>query len=159
MIEIPEVLRTVKTRPLFVLRLDVKPMIKIGETPSANRRVGVVPGGSFEGERLSGIVLDGGSDWQDVRKDGSTTLDVRLILKTNDHVVIGMSYRGVRYGPAEIIQKIDAGEVVDPASYYFRTNPLFETGSEKYSWLNRIVTIGIGHRMSTGPVYSIFEIL
>jgi hypothetical protein len=70
-----------------------------------------------------------------------------------------MSYRGVRYGPAEIIQKIDAGEVVDPASYYFRTNPLFETGSEKYSWLNRIVTIGIGHRMSTGPVYSIFEIL
>jgi Protein of unknown function (DUF3237) len=49
--------------------------------------------------------------------------------------------------------------VVDPAAYYFRTNPLFETASPKYDWLNRIVSIGIGHRPAGGPVYSVFEIL
>jgi hypothetical protein len=31
-------------------------------------------GAGFEGERLSGEVLDGGSDWQTVRPDGATTL-------------------------------------------------------------------------------------
>jgi Protein of unknown function (DUF3237) len=38
-------------------------------------------------------VLDGGSDWQSVRADGSTLLDVRLILKTDDGVLIAMFYR------------------------------------------------------------------
>jgi hypothetical protein len=60
----------------------------------------VVPSGSFEGERLSGEVLGGGSDWQSVRTDGSTTLDVRLVLKTEDGALVGMTYRGMRYGPA-----------------------------------------------------------
>ncbi|GAA4629866.1 hypothetical protein GCM10023196_052940 [Actinoallomurus vinaceus] len=33
---------------------------------------------------------------------------------------------------------------VDPAHYYFRTNPLFETGAEPYAWLNDIVCVGSG---------------
>ena len=47
--------------------------------------------------------------------------------------------------------------MVDPASYYFRINPLFETAAEKYDWINRI--IAIGHRLAGGPVYSVFEVL
>jgi Protein of unknown function (DUF3237) len=74
---LPEVLRSVRTRPLFVMRLDVRPLLIVGATPASYRRIGVVPGGSFEGERLSGEVLDGGSDWQSVRNDGATTLNVR----------------------------------------------------------------------------------
>ena len=31
------------------------------------------------------------------------------------------------------------GEAVPPADYYFRTTPYFETSSEKYAWLNKIV--------------------
>ena len=61
--DLPEALKSVRTRPLFVMRLDVRKLLIIGPTPNAYRRIGVVPGGSFEGERLSGEVLDGGSDW------------------------------------------------------------------------------------------------
>jgi len=57
------------------------------------------------------------------------------------------------------MDKIDKGEAVDPSSYYFRINPLFETAAEKYDWLNRVVAVGIGHRRADGPVYSIFEVL
>ena len=96
--DIPDVLRSVRTRPLFVMRLDVR-MLVPGPTPAGFRRIGVVPGGAFEGERLSGIVLDGGSDWQIVRGDGSTTLNVRLVLRTQDDALITMSYQGVRHGP------------------------------------------------------------
>lgn len=56
-------------------------------------------------------------------------------------------------------EKLEKGETVDPYSYYFRTNPMFETSAPKYDWMSRIVAIGTGHRMPDGPIYSIFEVL
>ena len=140
-------------------RLDVRKLQIVGAAPGAYRRIGVVPGGSFEGERLSGEVLDGGNDWQTVRTDGATTLNARLVLKTKDEALIGMTYRGIRYGPPDVVARIEKGEVVDPTSYYFRINPLFETANANYDWLNRVVAIGIGHRRADGPIYSVFEVL
>jgi hypothetical protein len=156
---LPDTLHKVQTRPLFVMRLDVRPLQIIGATPGAYRRVGVVPSGVFEGEHLSGQVLDGGVDWQTVRNDGSTTLDVRLVLKTFDGALIGMTYRGIRHGPPDIIGRLEKGETVDPDEYYFRVAPLFETAATQYAWLNNVVAAGIGHRPADGHVYcSIFEV-
>ncbi len=157
--DLPEFMKNVRTKPMFAMRLDVRPMLIVGATPGAYRRVGVVTGGSFAGERLSGAVLDGSSDWQTVRNDGSTTLNVRLVLRTEDGALIGMTYQGLRHGPADIIARIEKGEVVDPASYYFRINPLFESEAMKYDWINRVIAVGIGHRFADGPVYSVFEVL
>jgi hypothetical protein len=157
--DLPEALRTVRTRPLFVMRLEVRKLQIVGPTPGAFRRIGVVPGGAFEGERLSGTVLEGGSDWQAVRSDGATTLNVRLVLKTHDGALIGMTYQGVRHGPPDVIARLEQGEVVDPESYYFRINPLFETSATQYDWINRIVAVGSGHRLADGPIYSVFELL
>ena len=157
--DLPDVLRTLRTHPLFVMRLKVRKLQIVGTTPDGYRRVGVVPGGSFEGGRLAGEVLDGGNDWQTVRPDGATTLNVRLVLKTKDEALIGMTYHAIRYGPPDVVASIERGEVVDPKSYYFRLNPLFETANASYDWLNRIVAIGIGHRVANGPIYSIFEVL
>jgi uncharacterized protein DUF3237 len=156
---LPEVLKTLRTQPLFVMRLDVRKLQIVGATPGAYRRIGVVPGGSFEGERLSGEVLDGGNDWQTVRTDGATTLNARLVLETKDEALISMNYRGIRYGPPDVVARIEKGEVVDPTSYYFRINPLFETAAANYDWINRVVAVGIGHRRADGPIYSIFEVL
>lgn len=152
-------LASIRVRPLFVMRLAVKPIVRIGATPGVNRRVGIVTGGSFQGERLSGSVQDGGADWQDVHADGTTALDVRLILQTEDGALIGMRYTGVRAGPPEVLAKIDQGQAVDPAAYYLRTAARFETASEPYAWLNRIIAVGAGHREPGGPVYSLFEVL
>jgi hypothetical protein len=156
---LPDTLREVRTRPLFVVRLDVRPLQVVGATPGAYRRVGVVPSGVFEGERLSGRVLDGGADWQKVRSDGSTALDVRLVLETFDDALIGMTYRGIRHGSPDVIARVEKGEAVDPGDYYFRIAPLFETAATQYAWLNNVVAIGIGHRRGDGAVYSIFEVL
>jgi hypothetical protein len=141
------------------MRLDVRKILDLGETPTTTRRIGVVFGGQFEGERLSGEVLDGGSDWLSVRPDGSTLLDVRLNLKTDDGELIAMTYKGLRHGPREVIERLEKGETVDPASYYFRISPMFETASQKYGWLNRVLSVGIGQRFADGPVYNLFELL
>jgi Protein of unknown function (DUF3237) len=155
---LPDVLASVRTRPLFIMRLDVQPYQIIGGPDGAFRRVGVVPGGIFEGERLSGKVLPGGNDWQTVRSDGSTLLDVKLVLETTDGALIGMTYKGIRRGPAEVIDRVNRGEDVDPAKYYFRTNPVFETASS-YSWINGILAVGAGYRTPAGVIYSLFEVL
>jgi Protein of unknown function (DUF3237) len=51
------------------------------------------------------------------------------------------------------------GEEVDPADYYFRITPRFETAVPRYDWMNRIVAVGVGDRKPGGPIYSIFEVL
>ncbi len=154
---LPDTLAGVKTRPLFVMRLSSRMQV-IGPTPGYVRRVGAIFGGAFEGERLKGGVLDSGNDWQTVRSDGAVTLDVRLVLKTDDEA-IGMTYRGIRHGPPDVLARIDRGEAVDPATYYFRIAAFFETAAPKYDWLNRLLAVGIGHRSADGPIYSLFELL
>lgn len=156
---LPEALTSLQTRPLFVMRLNVPPLIVVGATPDAFRRVGVIEGGSFEGERLSGEVLSGGNDWQAVRSDACTKLNVRIVLKTTDGALIVMTYQALRYGPPSVMEKLDKGETVDPVNYYFRTSAFFETGAKKYDWINRIIAIGTGHRLPDGPIYSLFEII
>jgi len=155
---LPEALKAIQTRPLFVLRERVPPLLVVGQTPNAFRRIGIIQGGSFEGERLSGEVVSG-NDWQSVRTDSCIKLDVRLALRTKDGALIVMTYQCLRAGPPDIIEKLDKGEAVDPGNYYFRMNPLFETSAPKYDWINRIIAVGTGHRFADGPLYSIFEVL
>jgi hypothetical protein len=155
---LPEALTSLKARPLFVMRLNSRLHV-IGPVSGSVRRVTSVFGGAFEGERLSGEVLDGGSDWQTVRDDGAVFLDVRLVLRTTDEAMIGVIYRGLRHGPADILARLDRGEEVDPAAYYFRMSAVFETAAPKYDWLNRIIAIGVGLRQADGPIYQLFEVL
>ncbi len=62
-------------------------------------------------------------------------------------------------GPPEVLQRLDRGEEVDPAHYYFRIAPMFETADARLAWLNDLLAVGIGHRFVDGPVYNIFEVL
>jgi hypothetical protein len=157
---LPKEMTELRLRPLFMLLLEVQPAINVGNTPGVDRRVGVITGGRFEGERLSGTVLPGGSDWQAIRPgDGAWMLDVRIVLKTDDGQIIGMPYRGMRHGPREVLDRIARGEVVKATDYYLRIAPFFETASEKYSWLNGVIGVGIGHRLPEGPIYQVFEVL
>lgn len=153
-----EVLREVKSRPLFVMRLEVRPLVSTGTGSFTERRIGVVTGGTFTGERLSGTVMDGGSDWQTIRPD-AIVLDVRLVLKTHDDALILMTYRGLRHGSKDVMARLGRGEAVSASEYYFRIQAQFETSAPKFEWLNRVLAIGIGDRRPDGPVYSLFEIL
>ena len=150
----------IQTLPLFTLTLQVPRVIDLGVTPNGHRRIATVSGGTFKGERLNGTVqaLPGG-DWILVRTDGTMVLDVRLTLETDDKQLVYMSYRGLRHGPKDVIARLNAGEAVDPATYYFRSTPVFETASQKYDWLNRIIAVATGRREATGPIYEVFEVL
>jgi hypothetical protein len=58
-----------------------------------------------------------------------------------------------------VIERLNKGETVDPSLYYFRSTPYFETGSEKYAWLNGICAVATGARLSSGPTYHVFQVM
>ncbi len=139
-------LEQVRTTPLFVMQVQLHPPQTVEQTPLGVRKVVAVAGGTFTGDRLSGVVLPhGGHDWALTRVDGTLALDVRLTLRTDDDAIILMTYRGFRR-PRE-------GQ--DP---YFRIAPFFETGSVRYAWLNSIISVGIGQRPPEGPRYEVSEV-
>ena len=86
-------------------------------------------------------------------------LDLRVTLETDDGALISMQSFGLRHGPADVIAALGRGEAVDPATYYFRTTPRFETAHPSYAFLNRIVAVASGDRRADGPIYTIHEVL
>jgi hypothetical protein len=144
----------------MTLQVAVAPPQNIGAVPTGTRRTAPISGGHFEGPRLRGKVLHGGSaDWQLLRADGVLEMDLRMTLETDDGALIALTSFGLRHGPPEILAALARGEVVDPASYYFRTTPRFETASPKYAFLNRLLAVATGDRRPEGPIYTIDEIL
>jgi hypothetical protein len=133
-------------RPLMTLRLQTAPPQDIGGGPHGARVTFPITGGSFEGERLRGTVLAGGDDWTVKRPDGILELDLRITLEANDGALIHMTLVGMR----------DDGA---PGAPYFRTLPRFETSATKYSFLNRLLAVGVGEIRAEGPVHLIEEVL
>ena len=136
-----------KTELLFTMTADLEEVQDVGATPHGNRRIYYVTGGAFEGPKLKGEVLPGGGDWALIRPDGVLDLNVRATLRTDDGALIYTVYKGfIRGAP-------------DSPDFYFRTAPTYETGSEKYGWLNQIVAVGVGKLTPTGVSYNVYEVL
>ena len=110
--------------------------------PQGTRIVVAVTGGTFTGPKMKGIVKGPGGDWVTMRDDGSVQLDVRLILETDDGAKILMQYKGIGLEGAKKI----------------RTAPLFETGDERYAWLNNVQAIGIGQSGDGSVTYDIYAL-
>lgn len=142
----------------MTLTVDFAGMVSIGATPTGLRRIAPVTGGSFTGERLSGIVLPGGNDWLINRPDGVMVIDVRLTLQTDDGALIYLSYQGRLLAEPEAMARFSQGAMLDTHEYSLAMVAKFECGDERYAWLNNVIAIGTGERTATGPIYSIFQI-
>ncbi|WP_433186977.1 DUF3237 domain-containing protein [Actinoallomurus sp. CA-150999] len=152
----------IATVRLFDMVVDLDPRLDIGSGPYGRRIMFGSAGGSFDGPRLRGEVLPGGGDWALFRPDGSMSLDVRLTLRTHDGALVHMTYGGRWVTPPELrgdMADPAKRSQVDPAHYYFRTNPLFETGADQYGWLNDIVCVGSGYLVEGGIAYKVSQVM
>ncbi|MCE8000005.1 MAG: DUF3237 domain-containing protein [Rhodobiaceae bacterium] len=152
-----------ETEFLFQMRVKLAAPLESGTTPNGHRMVCIGSSGTIDGPRLKGRVLPySGGDWAMIRGDGTGALDVRLSLQTDDGAIILMTYFGRMVASEEnFAYALDFSKPDDPDGanrYYFRTNPLFETGDERYAWLNHIVTIGKGRTGDDGVIYDIYEV-
>jgi len=148
-----------RLEPLFRATITLAPPQELGDAPLGRRRIIPITGGRIEGARLKGRVLPGGADWQILRADGVADLDARYTVESDDGALIYVSNRGLRHGPPEVLAQLARGEDVDPARYYMRTQPWFETGDARYAWLNRAICVGSGARRRDRVELEFFEVL
>jgi hypothetical protein len=148
------------TRPLIrLLRAELADIVDVGVTPMGHRRVINILGGQFSGDRLSGVVLPGGADWQWVRSDGTLDLDARYTLKTDRGELIQVTSQGLRTSSPEVLARLAAGEDLDPSLYYFRTVMRFETSAPSLLWLTRLLAVAYGRRTRNAVELRVDEIL
>lgn len=130
----------------FEARVQVGQPLEVGNVPHGRRRIVEILGGTFEGPNIKGRVLPGGADWQVVQPDGFSELDTRYALETDQGEIIYVQNAGLRHAPPEVMERLNAGQPVDPSLVYFRTIAKFETAAPELQWLARSVVIGIGQR-------------
>jgi hypothetical protein len=140
------------------ISVDVGAPITIGETGAGLRRVIPILGGTVRGPRLNGRVVPGGADFQLLRPDGVMELEAKYVLEAGNGALIYVVNRGVRHGPADVVEKLMRGEPVDPQLVYFRAAPTFETAAPDYKWMMRSLFVCSGTRLPTQVLLSVYEI-
>lgn len=145
---------------LYEVDARIGRFIDIGPASYGHRRYCPVEEGRFQGPHLSGTVLPHGGEWALNTADGVGRMDVRMLLQTDDGATIAASYPGVMVGDPELVRQAFLTGAVDPARYYMRILPRFETGDPRYAWLQGIAAIGYG-RLAPGRRvrYSVYRIL
>lgn len=143
---------------VFTVHVDLAAPLVVGRTPAGERRIINIVGGRVAGPRLGGVVLPGGADWQIVHADGTAALEARYTLRTDDGALVYVRNTGIRRGPAAVLARLAAGEPVDPASYYFRTAPRFETGSERHAWLTESLFVATARREPARVLLDVFRV-
>jgi hypothetical protein len=136
---------TLELVPLGTMTVILRKPIVLRGTPSGERRIVEVESGEITGDRFN-ATLEGfaAADWMTLSADGTATLDVRALVRTDDGALIYVSYGG----------RADFSKGM--SSLY--STPRFETGDERYGWLNRIQAVGKGELSGATLRYELYEL-
>jgi hypothetical protein len=137
-----------RLEPLMSIEVTVGAPATTGGSPRGEVRLIPLTGGTFTGaDGLSGRVLPGGADWQEIRSDGTLEISARYLLETTAGGVVEVLSTGVRAASGDVLARLGAGEVVDPETYYFRTHVRFRTSDAALLHLNDRLAVASGERL------------
>lgn len=140
----------------LTIKLDT--IVEMGQGQGGTRRIIPIIGGQVSGPAFSGEIMNVGADWQTIFASGLAELDTRYAFRTDDGAVIEVRNFGYRHGPANVMQKVAAGEDVDPSQYYMRTHARLETGHPDYQWVNNTLFVGVGGRLKSSVMLSLYAV-
>ena len=140
------------------LAITLDSACEVGQGRAGQRRIIPIVGGRVSGPSLNGDILNIGADWQTVFDSGLAELDTRYAFRTDDGAVIEIRNFGYRHGPDDVMQRVAAGDQVDPSSYYMRTHARLETGHPDYAWVNNTLFVGVGGRKAASVQLALYAI-
>ena len=129
-----------------LIEVQLGDFIEVGEGAKGTRLVIDLSEVSVKGDRVNAsLAATDAAEWGTVSQDGTLlTLDVRFTLKTDDGEYIYVEYAG-------------RGDLTNGT---LAAAPTFQTGSEKYSWINRVQGVMSGQvNLETGKlIYRLYEV-
>jgi hypothetical protein len=100
-----------------------------GETPSGDRNIVPITGGTFFGPKIRGKVMPGGWDWQLSTKTGCHSLDANYMIQADDGAIINVINKGTLC-------------TFPGAATQLFTTPSFEAPLGPDAWLNGGAYVG-----------------
>lgn len=131
--------------PLCTVEIILADAILVGEGPAGLRIIFEVESAVAAGDRLNGRLHGKASaDWATV-SGTVANIDVRSTMQTDDGAIVFLEYTGRT--------DISGG----PGSAPIYVAPRFETGDERYAWLNAVQAVGKGVLDGSTLVYEFHE--
>jgi hypothetical protein len=141
---------TIELVPLCTATITLAEPLFVPDTPLGTRVIAECLSFDVTGDRVRGHMKgNAAADWLTLDGRLQGTLDVRTLVETDDGALVFVSYRG----------RIDLAAGPDAATSY--AAPLFDTGDERYLWLNKIQAIAKGALSDGGAtlVYEMYEVV
>jgi hypothetical protein len=137
---------TVELVPLCTFDAKLLPPHDLGKTPAGTRMIFDVDTGRIDGDRFSGKVKgQAAADWLTIGPDNIGTIDVRALVETDDGALVFVQYLG----------RVDLADTGERPLYI---SPRFETGDDRYRWLNKLVCVGKGKSDGKTIHYDVYEV-
>jgi hypothetical protein len=137
-------------RPFGTLTINTDPdgLFMLGDTSAGKRIIQEVLSVTFEGERLRGVMTGkSGADWLAIDPTGHVTLDIRLLLLTDDGAHVFVTLDGRAYWP-----QLGQGAIFSTAR--------LESGDERYQWVNHLPLVSKGEVGASRAVeHQLFELV
>ena len=114
------------------LKVTIGEAYSIDNTQHGRRTIIPITGGTFEGPRLKGTIINGGADYQ-LNTESHTELEAIYCIRTDDGINIHVRNKGIIY---------NGKDAEGNPTFYFRAAPTFEAPADsKYAWLNNALFV------------------
>ncbi|GAA1511186.1 hypothetical protein BJ978_001543 [Agromyces terreus] len=158
----PEPLMDPEFEYCFELRCHVEEPVPLGgREPGEGLHFARVSGGTFDGPRLRGAVLDGGGDWWNAR--GLTvTLDARYAIEatvSDGTAGVEVVNRGFWRTDPDTFERMLRGEPVSERELYYRTAFQFRTEHPELEWLTESQFIGYARAEPGFVIIRVFRLV
>ena len=141
--------------PLLKFAVEVGDPVDLGLCGGVGRRMIPITGGQVSGVH-KGTILPG-ADWQQIGPEGCLDIAARYILSLEEGLV-EVDSRGLRHAAPDVTARLQQGAPVLRDEYYFRTSMRFTTSSPALAYLNRLIAVSAGERLTHCVNLDVFQV-
>ncbi|MBV8952058.1 MAG: DUF3237 domain-containing protein [Actinobacteria bacterium] len=136
-------------QPFGTLTIETDPegLFVLGTTSAGRRIIQEFRSVRLDGGRVRGTMIGkSGADWLAIDADNNVTIDIKVLLETDDGARVFVTLDGRAYWP-----QLGAGPIYSTVR--------FESGDERYQWVNRLRLVSKGNVTEGRAVaHEIFEL-
>ena len=128
-------------------------------SPVGERQYFEMTAGTLVGQRINARIAMPGGDWMRRSPEGFWRPDVRVQLVTDDDAIVLLHYRGLVQQTEAFTRAASENRETTWTDQYMRMFMAFDTGAEKYAWLNQSLFVAEGRLISASELeYQVYRI-